>query len=154
MSNIHESELPDLGQFPQSETQKIASDVFVPKDNEQDYLDEHGIEIRRLNNGMLLAGATRTVEDEVCTSLNLHMPSGSYYEPVGKSGINHFIEHLVSNRPGKAAYQNEVGYNANTTSAAVNMSLEGSAHPDVPDYGVWNVLPIFFAQCSSDFSVT
>ena len=62
-------------------------EIFVAPEEEEQYLDIHGIILRRLDNGATIAGATRSVGDAKKTGIDIQFPSGAYHEPKGKSGI-------------------------------------------------------------------
>src|SRR5688572_25298312 len=74
-------------------------DIFVPHKDEEVYIKNHQIEIRHLPNGAYLFGATRELTDRTSADVKMTFPSGAYHEPKQKSGINHLIEHMISNVP-------------------------------------------------------
>lgn len=81
-------------------------DIFVPRTQEQEYLSRHGIEMRRLSNGITIAGATRRVGDNAYARVEESFASGAYHEPTGKRGINHLLEHLIVSKPLYVAREN------------------------------------------------
>jgi predicted Zn-dependent peptidase len=115
-------------------------DIFVPRSQEAIYLAEHGIEIRRLSNGATLSGATRSVEDDSSVRIEMEFPSGAFHEPIG--GINHVLEHLIANKPGKLSQRVEGGYNAVTAADLMEVQMWGYANLDVMDYGVLPIIPV------------
>lgn len=129
-------------------------DIFVPRDKEQEYLDKHGIEIRRLPNGITIFAATRRVEDNAYAKIELNFPSGAYHEQKGKSGINHLVEHLISNKPGTTAKRTEADYNARTNNAEIEVQIQGVANPNVRNYGLWPVIPVAMVELTQPLEVT
>lgn len=115
-------------------------DIFVPLAEEADYFKKYGIDVRHYSSGITLIGVTRVVSDNATARLDFTFPSGSCYEPVGKSGINHLLEHLISNRPGNLSRVTECHYNAFTSSTELRIEIGGIANPLFPAYGVWPVV--------------
>jgi hypothetical protein len=119
-------------------------DIFVPHSQETTYLAQYGIEVRRLANGVTLSGATRSVEDDSSVRIEMDFPSGAFHEPIG--GINHVLEHLIANKPGKLSQRVEGGYNAMTALDLMEVQMWGVANPDVMDYGVLPIIPVALDQ--------
>jgi hypothetical protein len=119
-------------------------DIFVPQSQEASYLALHGIEVRHLNNGVTLSGATRSVEDDSSVRIEMDFPSGAFHEPIG--GINHVLEHLIANKPGKLSQRVGGGYNAMTAGDLMEVQMWGVANLDVMDYGVLPIIPVALDQ--------
>jgi predicted Zn-dependent peptidase len=129
-------------------------DVFVPKGQEQQYLSKHGVAVRHLANGALIVGTTRRVEDAADVRVNVHFPYASYYEPVGKRGVSHLVEHFVFNKPHFLANEKEAYYNAMTFSTHMELIMRGRAHPRVKDHGILPVVPVALEQVTQPLEVT
>ncbi|MBI4130717.1 insulinase family protein [Candidatus Roizmanbacteria bacterium] len=129
-------------------------DIFVPVGHEQKYLNDHGVELRRMDNGAVLAGATRIVSDRAHAQMIGYFPTGAFYEPVGKRGINHLVEHLISNNPDKAARRYEARYDAQTGHSDFTITLKGAANPAVSDYGIWPIIPVIFEQIATPLVIS
>ena len=129
-------------------------DIFVPKGQEQQYLSKHGVALRQLANGALIVGTTRRVEDAADVRVNIHFPHASYYEPVGKRGVSHLVEHFIFNKPHFLANEKEAYYNAMTFSTHMELIMRGRAHPRVKDHGILPVVPVALEQVTRPLVVT
>lgn len=121
-------------------------DIFVPKIDERSYLKKHDIEVAELSNGIRIFAATRKVEDDTSADIAFHFLSGAYHEPKGKSGINHILEHMISNVPGFISRKTDAYYNAVTGYDYMQIIIKGIANPQVRNYGVWPVVPSAISQ--------
>lgn len=129
-------------------------DIFVPNEVEQEYLTRHGIEIHHLPNGAMVAGATRLVEDEAEAEVVVKFPTAPYYEPGGKRGVSHVLEHCIFNRPHAVSLQNEANYNAGTNPYRIALEMSGTANLGVRDYGIWPVIPVALEEVTTPLQVT
>lgn len=120
--------------------------LFVPPDKEEEYCKANHIELRRLPNGITLISATRQVEDIAYAEIRFNFPTGSYFDPLGKTGIYHLFEHLISKVPLEQARRYRAYYNAETSTDELNVLLNGVANYKVKDIGIWPVLPSVYQQ--------
>lgn len=118
-------------------------EVFIPRQQEEEYCRAHQIELERLPNGITIIGIPRQVSDLAQASVNFTFPSGSFFDPPGKEGLHHLIEHLLipTKRKGEA-YRLNVSLNAQTGPLEVIHYCSGPTHPQVRDFGLWSFLPI------------
>lgn len=115
-------------------------DIFVPDNDREQYLTTHDMTIKYLSNGITIGGATCYVQDARYATIDFVFPHAAYYEPKGKSGITHFLEHIISNDPLNCARKNDAYYNASTNAKELVLMVRGTANPKVKDYGIWPVL--------------
>lgn len=94
----------------------VENGILVPQHLEKEYARDHGIEYRTLDNGIVMLGMSRTVSDRAHTSLKFAMPSGAYFDPADKSGLHHFMEHIVTSEMLIRMQSEKVGFNAQTES--------------------------------------
>jgi predicted Zn-dependent peptidase len=121
-------------------------EVLIPKNKELDYLNAHGMIVKRLPNGITIVGANRLVEDELSASVEISFPSGAYFDPVGKEGLLHTYEHLLAHDAGLVSQVSQGYFNAFTSIEEMKIVTNGTANPNVLDYGVWPIIPIIYSQ--------
>lgn len=119
---------------------------LVPTNKVQEYLDEQGIRVSRLDNGLTIVGCNRFIPDSNSADLEIGFPGGSFFDPEGRQGILHVYEHLISNRSGMAAKKSDGYFNAHTRTDEMRIFTKGTANPGVLDYGYWPIVPIVFDE--------
>ncbi len=124
-------------------------DVFVPDDKQQEYLERFGIQVDYLTNGSTIVSRFSKNRYSVNSELQLFFPTGSYFDPEGKEGLLHFMEHLTANTPLRTALLHESKFNAYTNSEHLRYELEGAANESVRKYGVWPVIPILLQEITN-----
>lgn len=117
--------------------------IFVSRGKEAEYCQAHQIELRRLANGITIVGIPREVADLARASINFAFPSGSFFDPPGKVGLHHLVEHLFLINRGltEPASRLDVYLNALTSSQEIRMFCSGPANSRVRNYGLWPILP-------------
>lgn len=114
-------------------------ELFVPHTKEHAYCRKYRMNISRLPNGATIIAVPRNVEDVLNLTVKFNFPTGSYFDPPGKSGLHHFVEHILAGKTRQIAKLSDSESNANTSNSFITTVNWGVAHPDVPDYGVWPV---------------
>ncbi len=119
------------------------SSIFVPTHLEQDYCREQGIELRKLANGITILGVPRIVADRAHATVKFNLASGAHFDPLGKSGLHHFMEHIVVSEIAHLSRSFGVSMNAVTSAEFVQIFFDDAvANPAVPTYGLWQTLPL------------
>lgn len=116
--------------------------LFIPREQEQEYLAQHGIEIIELPNGSRLFGALRRIEDQATADISFNFKAGSQNERIGKRGGLHVMEHLIARESFFLSSKYSVIFNAHTSSKEFKITLNGTANPDARNYGIWPILPM------------
>lgn len=124
-------------------------DIFVSADRQQEYLNQAGIRVETLSNGITIISANSPRFGENNNHVSLEYPTGSYFDPEGKAGLLHLMEHLISNKPGFAFRRSEAGYNAATHPSKLTVEFSGVANLEVRDYGIWPALPLILTEVTS-----
>jgi predicted Zn-dependent peptidase len=115
-------------------------DIFIAKDTEEEYFKIYEIDIRTLPNGMKIGGIHRPIKDSYGSHVIFYFKTGAFFDPKGKEGLAHMIEHILSYFPDNIAKDNNVSFNASTAYEYIRISVTGIANPSVKDYGIWPVL--------------
>lgn len=114
--------------------------LLVDADQEQAYCQTHGIIFRRMSNGISLVTVNRSIKDSVFTGIHLQFNAGSWFDPIGKKGAHHLLEHFF-NQPIRAhAANHDCELNAYTSSLRLGEYLGGPANLQMKDFGVWQVI--------------
>ncbi len=121
-------------------------DIFIGFGDYQAYLSKYGISVDEFANGSTLISAFKQTDEAHHADIEFTYCGGSYFDPPKKSGLLHYFEHLISNRPGFAARKNEAKYNAHTYSGKMTVEVGGPAHDQVLDYGVWPIIDLVLAE--------
>lgn len=127
------------------------SDVFLSKNQEEEYFNKHSIVHKKMPNGITLSGMSRTVPDINSSNVNFVFSSGSYNDPLGKEGIHHMFEHLVMNRIQKNPKSVDIYKNAYTSQSRLTVELDGTSNTNVKDYGIWPMLSDTISVLKSPF---
>lgn len=114
--------------------------VLVPPPQEEQYFKDHNIIVRRLQNGATILGMARSMVDSRETSVNFKFPSGAWFDPDGKEGLHHLIEHLLNPPLRDFAREFDVLLNASTSYFDVTEYAWGVANSEVKDFGLWMLL--------------
>lgn len=77
----------------------VSGQVFIPRKLEDAFARRHSLVIRRLPNGVIIVGGARETVDSVDGSIHFGFRAGSYFDPLGREGVHHLLEHLVSHQP-------------------------------------------------------
>lgn len=120
--------------------------ALVPEERVQSYLDENGMVIKRLPNGLTIVGIARNTPDSNTVNVNIVFPSGAHFDPPGKEGLLHIYEHLVAIEPLQVALRSDGNFNAVTKIHEMNIMPAGVANPDVLDYGYWPIMPAVYEE--------
>lgn len=133
-----------------------APEVLVSRSQETEYCAAHQIELRRLPNGITIVGIPREVSDAARASINFTFPSGAFFDPPGKAGLHHLVEHLGEHSlsPGirELVTRLRVTLNAFTDWGNITETCSGPANPAVKDFGVWPLLPTIRRVLASPLS--
>lgn len=119
---------------------------LVSPEKVDSYLEENGILVRRLENGLTVVGSNRFIPDANYAEVNIYFPRGMYFDPKDKRGLLHIYEHLISNRPGKMSKRSKGDYNAETKVDEMVLEFKGVANPNVTDYGYWPIMHLVFNE--------
>lgn len=117
-------------------------DIFVPKNQEEEYCRRHLIERRNLSNGVKIRGITQEVGDAAETEIRFTIKSGTYFDPPEKTGMHHLLEHFLTEEV-FYLFESESSINLNAGTGPfdlVILKLKGAANPKVPQYGTWPIL--------------
>ena len=114
------------------------SDIFVPEGQEDEYCRKHNIEFRRLPNGAVILGTPRKVEDKMHATVEFIFPTGAYFDPPGRSGLHHFLEHIITNGPAFRAIEDHRHVSARASVETFTLlAPNNAANSGFPDYGIW-----------------
>lgn len=127
--------------------------IFITPDREKEYFRKNKIHIKRLNNGINIIGITREISDSKNAGIDYIFPTGSYFDPKGKSGLHHLTEHLFNKSVKRMAYNLNVNVNASTGYYSLVNDCDGTVNPVVKQYGLWMVLPKIIKALSSPVGV-
>ncbi len=136
----------ERGSYIEGKSQR--PDIFVSERDEWSYLGRNHAEIRRLKNGATILGMTQRSDDEAQVSVRYTYSSGAYFDPKGKSGLHHLLEHLVSKRPYEVASKFDAQYGAATSPHMTQYGLNGILNPQIEGYGVLPALPLLHTQAA------
>lgn len=104
---------------------------------EKEYCKKYGIELHRLNNGVIIVGIPCHIDFTNWASINWDFSGGSYGNI---PGAVHFLEHFFNKNIRSLAERNSLKINAQTTNIEVKEMVSGIANPKIKDYGIWTVL--------------
>jgi hypothetical protein len=122
-------------------------DIFVPKDNEDSYLTKHKMDLRRLENGAILCGATREVPDQVDAWVDFIFPSGSYREK--NLGAFHYMEHMINHTPYNASFSApDASFRATTDWDKMSIKIQGVANLEDRNYGALPIIDLTLREIS------
>jgi len=120
------------------------SKLFVPRKDEKEYTQKHQIIFKRLENRSIIISAARNTKDAVNTSISFTFPSGSFFDPKGKQGLHHLLEHLFNHPLQPLAVENDTKINAATSPLHIQEQILGPANLLVKNFGIWKVVPPVF----------
>lgn len=122
---------------------EISPAIYLPRGSrkEQEYLGRHGIELIRLGDGITIVAVPYEVSDLAEASIRWIFPAGSFFDPPGKEGLHHFLEHFFNQALWEQAKKHDVFLQASTSQLMMSEYAEGTANPSVVDYGIWPMLP-------------
>lgn len=120
--------------------------LFIPKNELHSYVKEHNITLDFLNNGIPVIASLKKSSESVITDLQFMFQSGSYFDPKGKEGLHHLIEHLLLVPLRRLAFDKDVKLNAYTSYSELGVDLSGPIHSSYHDYGLLSIFPKLFAE--------
>lgn len=87
--------------------------ILLSKSEEFSYCHAHDMHFVRLENGARILTVQKRVADERYSSVNLTFLSGGFFDPKGREGAHHFMEHLFfSENHNKVMNKNLIEHNA------------------------------------------
>lgn len=120
---------------------------LVPLEKESEYGQKHGVLVHRLDNGCVIFGVGRQVSDSRGTYVSFQVNSGSFFDPVGKKGLHHFVEHLYfNNEMNNFLSARRVKRNGLTYANKTIYYASGVFNPRMRGYGLWNCLPVLYGS--------
>lgn len=115
---------------------------LISKSEEEEYAKAHNMQFVRLKNGARILTAQKTVSDERYAYLNFHFLTGGYFDPKGKEGAHHFLEHLFfSGKLSRFLSKHYINHNAYTSQMRVVVYNNGIYTDQHPKVGILQGLP-------------
>jgi predicted Zn-dependent peptidase len=127
--------------------------IFIEKKEETQYFKDFGINIKKLDNGILLGGIHRSINDSYACNVIFYFQTGAYFDPEKKKGLAHLLEHIISYIPDQISKDNNISYNASTSYDHIKINLSGIANPHVKEYGIWPVIDALSKIFQDPFSL-
>lgn len=118
-------------------------DIFVPKDQENEYCKQHHIERTVLPNGIEIIGVAGQVDDLDQAEIQFRFNYGRHHCPTGNGEVLHLMEHILVDEEFKTFWER---YNVNGKAGVGDLDttiiISGTANIEVKEYGIWKVLPV------------
>lgn len=129
--------------FPDKYLLEEYSEYFVAPNDEYIYCLDHGLDVNRFDNGSVLFAGSHLEEDTSRAEINFCFPCGSIFDPIGKLGLSHLVEHGSANRHLFAGEDDFSNFNAVSTHTYIQYLLSGLAREEYPEIGIWPLLNEF-----------
>lgn len=128
----------------------LLEEFLVPPSFEQEYCRKGGFFLTRLKKGPVIIGFAREMIDSCKASVNFHfLNGGSYFDPPGKEGIHHLIEHLINPPLWPSLEQLDVSLQAQTNINSLQEIIIGPFSPVERRYGLAYALPLVVRRIES-----
>lgn len=119
----------------------LDADLLIRNSDEKKYASEHGLSIKRLENGAKILAVQRKVSDSRQSTVSFHINSGGHFDPRGYEGAHHFLEHLFFTQKLRNLYQKHlIEANAYTSQEKIVFFNRGGYNSTVKEFGLDNVL--------------
>lgn len=125
---------------------------FLPPEKEDEFLAQHNLARRQLPNGLTIFKFPVITEEEKTANIQVRFKAGNFFDPPGKTGMHHLLEHLIMDpEVDKKAHLHSVYYNASTSYDQTRIIIAGTANPKVREYGIWNFLDPVYQSVANPF---
>jgi len=115
--------------------------LFISPKDQSAIFRKHHIEYEELDNGARIAAVSLRNPESMNANIDCHFGTGSYFDPPGKLGLHHFLEHLINKPVREISQTRDVTLNASTSFAEFGHHSRGPITSGVADYGILDMIP-------------